>query len=95
MTCVEVNARVSVVVVAGIVSFKRPAQLVMFVKLMTVEEENDCASRGPVAVRETLSVSSERNFRGALSSGTRCKKLSSNGLSIAKSSQILIRDNIP
>ena len=34
MTCVEVNARVSVVVVAGIVSFKRPAQLVMFVKLM-------------------------------------------------------------
>jgi hypothetical protein len=24
MTCVEVNARVSVVVVAGIVSFKRP-----------------------------------------------------------------------
>ena len=29
MTCVEVNTRVSVVVVAGIVSFKRPAQLVM------------------------------------------------------------------
>jgi len=36
MTCVEVNARVSVVVVAGIVSFKRPAQLVMFDKLMIV-----------------------------------------------------------
>jgi hypothetical protein len=36
MTCVEVNARVSVVVVAGIVWFKRPAQLVMFVKLMIV-----------------------------------------------------------
>ena len=36
MTCVEVNVRVSVVVVAGIVSFKRPAQLVMFVKLMIV-----------------------------------------------------------
>jgi len=67
MTCVEVNARVSVVVVAGIVSFKRPAQLVMFVKLMTVEEENDCASRGPVAVRETLSVSSERKVRPSVS----------------------------
>jgi hypothetical protein len=52
MTCVEVNARVSVVVVAGIVSFKRPAQLVLFVKSMiVVRQKKDCASRGPVAVR--------------------------------------------